>query len=327
MGLAAFAAGPASAATPAPSTPAFSLSSGSIEGALRLRGTPGKELRGSFRVRNVSKRHVTVRLQPADIRNATNGNADYVTTRRAGAGRWLSLDATSVGVEPGATRRVAFTVKVPPGTRGASHYAGIVAVDERELATAKAPRKRAKSAGFTFSRINRQALPLTIRLPGPLTRTLAVRKVELDVQPSGASLVLDLQPGGSVLTQDATVKLRVSRGTQTVLTHDATLGQLFPGSGLDYRVAWKGRPTQGSYRVTGVIRPKGAAPVIIDRTVTFTPAKVNELKRETPPVATTPATNTLPLWVWLALAVAVTLLVGLSVTVLRLKRRTSTPAA
>lgn len=321
FGLAAFAAGPAPAATPAPSKPTFSLSSGKLDGALKLRGTPGAKLRGSFRVRNISKRQVTVRLQPADIRNATNGNADYATTRLVGTGRWLDLDKESVSLTPGRTRRVGFTVSVPAGTRGASHYAGIVAVDAKEIATAKAPRKRSKSAGFTISRINRQALPLTVRLPGPLTRELAMRDVKLDVKPSGAGLVLALKPRGTVLMQSAQVKLRVSRGARTVLTDDTTLGQLFPGSGLDYRIAWKGQPTEGEYRVKGNIRPKGAAPVLIDETVTFTPAKVTELKRETPPLATATQSG-LPMWVWLALGVAAAALIALSVAVVRLKRRT-----
>jgi hypothetical protein len=144
---------------------------------------------------------------------------------------------------------------------------------------------------------------VTVRLPGPLTRELAVRDVKLDVQPSGAALVLALEPDGSVLTQSAQVTLKVSRGDRTVLTDDTTLGQLFPGSDVAYRKAWNGRPTKGAYRVTGVIRPKDAAPVRIDRTITFTPAAVKELKCETPPVATEIGT-TLPVRVWIASAIA-----------------------
>ena len=138
--------------------------------------------------------------------------------------------------------------------------------------------------------------------------------------------MLALRPGGSVLTQSARVKLRVSRGARTVLTDDTTLGQLFPGSGLDYRIAWKGQPTKGDYRVKGAIRPKDAEPVFIDEMVTFTPAAVKELKRETPPVASAPAAETgLPVWVWLALAGAAAALIALSVAVIRLKRHTAAP--
>ena len=220
LALAASAAAPATAASPpAASKPTFALShtgAGASAGG-RMRATPGRTLHGAVLVSNVSRRRITVRLQPADVRNATNGNADYVATGLSQTGRWLRLSTRTVRLAPRSSRRIAFAVRVPATARGASHYAGIVAVDASELAAAKAPRKRSKAAGFTISRINRQALPLTIRLPGPLTRKLTLRSVALDVQPSGAGLVLGLLPRGTVLMQDAKVKLRVSRGKRTIL--------------------------------------------------------------------------------------------------------------
>jgi len=320
----AFAAAAATAAPPSTAkAPAFALSADHPSGALRLRGAPGRVLHGAVRVRNVSRRNVSVRLQAADVRNAVNGNADYATTGLSQAGRWLLLSTTTVRLPPGASRRIVFTVRVPKRVGGGSAYAGIVAVDAAELAGANALRKAKGSTrtSFSFSRINRQALPITIRLPGPVTRKLTLRDVKLDVQPAGAGLVLGLMPRGTILMQDAKVKLRVSRGKRTILRNSSALGQLFPDSKLDYRIAWNGRPTEGSYRVKGVIRPRAAAPVYIDEMVKFTPAKVKELKRETPPVATAPGTNTTPGWVWLALAGGATLLLALSLAIWKLARR------
>jgi hypothetical protein len=325
LALAATAAAPASATAAPASKPAFALSPVGTAGPLLLRGTPGRVLRGAVRVRNVTRHQVTVKLQAADIRNASNGNADYVTTRLSQTGRWLELAATTVQLAPGASQRVAFTVRVPATTRGASHYAGIVAVDAAELAAAAA-RKTTKGRTFSFRRINRQALPLTVRLPGPLTRNLALRAAEITVQPAGAGLVLGLLPGGSQLIQRARIKLRVLRGARTIFTHAATLGQLFPRAGLDYRIPWEGRPTEGSYRVLGVIRPHGAAAVNIDRTIQFSPAKAVQLEQETPPAARQPAPS-MPLWAWLALAAAAVLLSALTLTVYKLARRPATPLA
>ena len=327
LALAASAAAPATAAsTPASKRPTLALSA-TGGSANHLRGRPGRVLHGTVTVSNLSRHRITVRLQPADIRNATNGNADYITTKLSQTGRWLRLSTRTVRLAAKSSRRIAYAVGIPQSARGASHYAGIVAIDAAELAAAKSPGKRAKpgAAGFTISRINRQALPITIRLPGPLTRKLTLRSVSLDVSAAGAGLVLGLLPRGTVLMQDAKVKLRVSRGRKTVLRNASALGQLIPDSKLDYRIAWNGRPTEGAYRVKGVIRPKGAAPVYIDRTITFTPAKVAELKRETPPVAeVAPAEDPgLPMWVWLALAAAAALLLTLSLAVWRLARRPS----
>lgn len=324
LALAAFAAAPASAA-PAPATPkaaTFGLSAAGQSGALRLRSAPGRAVRGAVLVRNVSRRPIVLRLQPADIANATNGNADYITAPRSAAGRWVRLAATTVRLAPKASRKVFFSVRIPVGTRGASHYAGIVAFDAADV-TAAARDKKRKGTSFTISRISRQALPITLRLPGPLTRKLTLRSAKIKVDPAGAGLVLRLRPGGTVLTQSAAVKLRVSRGPRTILRHSSTLGQLFPGDDLDFRIPWTGRPTEGAYLVRGVIRPKGSAPVYVNRSVTFTPAKVKELKRETPPGAQVAETEKagLPMWVWLALAGAAVLLLTLSIAVWRLARR------
>lgn len=327
LALAAFAAAPAPApaAPPAPKTATFALTAASQSGALRLRGAPGRTLRAAVLVRNVSRRRITVRLQAADITNATNGNADYATTRLSATGRWVKLAATTVQLAPKASRKIAFSARIPAQARGASHYAGIVALDTADLATAARDKQR-KSKTFTISRISRQALPITIHLPGPLARSLALRTVKIVVQPAGAGLVLGLRPGGNVLIQSAPVKLRVSRGTRTILRHTSTLGQLFPRSGLDFRIPWMGRPSEGSYRVRGVIRPEGAAPLYFDRMVRFTAAKVTELKRATPPVAQTAAPG-LPLWVWLALTAAAALLVALSLAFWRFARRADSAAA
>jgi hypothetical protein len=309
----------------APTSASFALTAVGKSGALRLRGTAGRTVRGAVLVRNVSARRITVRLRPADIRNATNGNADYVTARRSAAGRWVKLAATMVRLGPMSSRRIGFSVRVPAGTGGASHYAGVVALDVADLRAVARDRKRT-TTNFTISRINRQALPITVRLRGPLTRKLTLRSLKLDVQPAGAGLILVLRPGGTILTQSAPITLRVSRGTRTILMHRSTLGQLFPDDTFSFRIPWKGRPTAGDYRARGVIRPRGAAPVYIDRTITFTPEKVDELTRATPPVAEV-ATPGLPVWVWIALSGAAALLVALSLALLAFARRARRIAA
>ncbi len=290
-----------------------------------MHSAPGHVLHEAVSVRNLTSHPISVRLQPAEIENASNGNAAYVTTPLKGAGRWLHLSTRSVSLAGHGAKRVPFTVDIPAGATGASHYAGIVGINAAELATAVVTRDH-KGGTFAFHRINRQALPLTVRLPGPLSRHLALGSVRLSVQPAGAAVVLRLLPGGSQLIEGARVKLRVLRGTHTVFTYSGSLGQLFPNDRLDYRVAWKGRPTTGTYRVEGVIRPQGAAAIAVNRTITFTAAKTNQLIHETPPVAT-PATTGIAGWVWIALGIAAALLLLLSGTVYKLARRSAKPAA
>jgi hypothetical protein len=262
-------------------------------------------------------------LEPADIETSTNGNAAYITTRLQHAGRWLQLSATTIHLAPRAERQVAYTVRIPAAVSGGSHYAGIVAIDAAELSHPAARDKgTSKGHGFVIYRISRQALPLTIRLPGRLSDGLSLRSVKLSVAPSGASLMLGLLPGGTELTESAQVNLRIVRGHRTIFTSDTELGQLFPGSPLSYRIAWPGAPTPGAYRVLGTIRPVGSAVITIDRTVKYTSAKASLLESETPPGPATHVPGSgVPGWVWIALCVAVALLIGLSLAVWKLTRR------
>ncbi len=318
LALAACAAGPASAAVSS-SPVAFTFSPVGSVGSVTLPGTAGGVRHGAVSVHNLSGRSITVVLQPADIETASNGNADYVTARLSHAGRWLHLASGRVLVAPHAVRQIAYSVHIPVLAGGGSHYAGIVAINAADLVRHVA-HGRSKARAFTFYRISRQAVPITIHLPGRLSRSLSLRSVKLIVEPIGAGLVLGLLPGGTELTQAAPVKLRVLRGTRTVFTSAATLGQLFPGSGLNYRIAWPGRPTPGTYRVIGQIRPQGTAVINIDQTIRFSAAKASQLKRVTPPAAGTPGSST-PGWIWIVLAAGAALLTGLSVAVFKLARR------
>jgi hypothetical protein len=325
LALAAFAAAPASAAAPSPTPVAFALSPVGTTSSISLHGRPGRGVKGAVLVRNLSRRPITVILQRADIRNASNGNADYVTTRLSGTGRWLHLSAGRVRLAPHAARQVAYRLSVPRAAAGGSHYGGIVAINAADFSAAAAGRT-AKGRKFTFYRISRQALPLTIHLPGRLSRRLSLRSVKLVVAPIGAGLVLGLVPRGSELTEQAHVKLRVRRGRHPVFAYASTLGQLFPGGRLNYRVPWPGRPVEGTYHVLGTIRPQGSAIIHVNQTIKFTGAQATKLARGKPTAAQQPTTDT-PGWMLTALGVAAVLLIALPIAVWKLARRPAKHAA
>ncbi len=314
--LAALAAAPASASGPAPPPVAFTLSPIGATSSVGLHGTARSVLHGTVLVRNASRHPIVVSLERADIQNASNGNADYVTTRVAGTGRWLHLSAERVSLAPHASRVLAYSVIIPSTATGGSHYAGIVAINAADFAAGR----KATGRAFTFHVITRQALPLTIHIPGHLSRRLSLRSVKLSVQPIGAGLVLRLVPGGTELIEGASVQLRILRGPRTVFTVASMLGQMFPGGGLSYRVSWPGRPTPGVYRLLGTIRPQGLAPITIDRLFNFSPRSAAQLKRVTPPAAQLPVAGT-PGWVWIALGCGAAVVAALSIMVWKLARR------
>jgi hypothetical protein len=319
LALAAFAAAPTSAAASPSTAVGFVLSPVGTAGVISLHGTPGRVLKGALLVRNVSRHPIAVILQRADIQNASNGNADYVTSGVSETGRWLHLSAGSVRLAPHASRQVAYTVSVPSAAAGGSHYAGIVAINAADLSAA-ASHGQSKGRNFTFYRISRQAVPLTIHLPGRPSRSLSLHSVKLVFAPIGAGLVLRLLPGGSELTERAQVKLRVLRGKRVIFASTSALGQLFPGGSLNYRVPWPGNPSAGTYHVLGTIRPQGAATIDINQVIKVTGALASRRAPRTPP-ATQPAATGTPRWMLIALGVAAALLIALSTACWKLARR------
>ncbi len=329
LALAATAAAPARAAAPASGGATFALHAADESGRVQLSGRAGSVLTSAVRVHNLTGQPISIVLQAAGIKTASNGNADFVTRDLTPAGRWVTLQSNLVRLAPFATMRVPFTVSVPEGTRGAYHYAGVIAVNQAELSSAATTAAHAsgETAAGTIHHINREAVPVIVRLPGPISRILVLHKVAISVSPAGAGLTVGLLPGGSTLIERATVDLHVLRDSTTLFSYSGTMGQLFPGFGLNYRIPWQGKPTPGSYQVVGWIRPQGAPAIHIDQTIQFTEAKAQKLKRETPAAPGPPASGGIPWWVWLVLAAAAAAVLGLTVAVRKLSRRPAAPAA
>lgn len=328
LALAATAAAPARAAAEEGQA-TFALHAADETGRVQLSGRAGSVLTSAVNVRNLTGHPISVVLQTAGIETASNGNANFVTRALTPAGRWLTLQSNLVRLAPFATTRIPFTVSVPRGTRGAYHFAGVVAFNEAELASTATPaaRQSDETAAGTIRHLNREAVPVIVRLPGPVSRALALHTLAISVSPTGAGLTLGLLPGGSDLIEGATVDLRVLRNSRDLFGYSGTMGQLFPGSGLNYRIRWKGTPTPGSYQVVGWIRPEGAPAIYVDRVIPFTEAKAEKLKREAPAAPGPPPSGGIPWWVWLALTTAVMAVLALTVAVRKLSRRPPARAA
>ena len=188
---------------------------------------------------------------------------------------------------------------MPHGVRDGSHYAGVVATK------ASSPGPSANGAGrgpssFRVVSVVRLAVPITVRLPGPHARGLALGDVALPVDATGASLTLAVANTGNVLIRRASADLRVQRGHRTLFRYRAVLGELLPDSPLALRIPWQGTPMRGTYRVVGTIRPRDADPLRVDAPVTFTTRTADELERRAEQV--TLPESSVPVLVWAALA-------------------------
>jgi hypothetical protein len=325
LALAALAAAPAAASSAAPPQPAgFYVASDKATSALRLNGRPGTTLTSRVNVYNTTARDKVVRLQAADLETASAGGLSYDTIGLRREGTWMHLRSGRVRVPARGSTPVSFSVRVPAGVRGGSHYAGIVATDADP---APAPSKTSSAKDrrtFEVRRVLRMAVPVTVALPGPRRRSVDYTGASLSTDGGRPALSLNFKNSGTVLIQGATVDVRVERNGKQVVKSNSATAQLMPDSGVEYRVPWTGRAAAGDYRLVGVITPQGAKPVSIDEVVTVSDKEADRATRQLkPPVAAAPKAST-PVAVWLALAGAALLVAGMGTAMWRMRKRMNT---
>ncbi|HWH92430.1 MAG TPA: hypothetical protein VNT03_01100 [Baekduia sp.] len=312
---------PAFAATKQPAGVGFSVAPVGRP-SLRFDARPGETITGRVRVENFDRRARTVRLVGADLVTADTGGPTFPTTAPAGAGRWLTLERPLVRLPAQGSRTVPFHATMPPDATSGQHFAGIVAVDAGDAAAARAPAKKAR--GVSVRRLTRLALPVRLTAPGVLVSHLAMTDLAFDVDASGSSLRVGLRNDGNRIVRTTGINLKVSQGGRRLLMIDEEIQDFIPASAISFPAAWPGQLKRGTYRVTGVIRPKGAAAIRVDQDVIFGAKLAERLERKTGDRA--PADDGQHGWVWIAVGCLSLGAGGVSVAYVRL-RRTVTKAA
>lgn len=252
-------------------------------------------------------------LAPADVSTAAAGGLQYGLGRAHGEGRWLALSSRRVTLSSGRTRLVPFTVRVPRSAKPGDHFLSITAVDSHARAL------RPGQGGIRLRLIPRLAMTVEVRVPGPRTRSLGVGPISIVVQPSGASLALRLQSPGNALISSTTGQVSVSHEGSLLFGQPIELAAFVPKTAISLHVPWEGQPVEGTYRVTGTLRPQGARAVSFDRTVSFGGDAIKQFRRLTGRPAQAGSSTPLVLIVLLAVAFSAALIFG--VAYWRVRRR------
>jgi hypothetical protein len=283
---------------------------------LRFDARPGGTITGRVRVENLDARPRTVQLFAADMVTADTGGASFPATPPVGVGTWLTLDRPLVRLPAHGGRTVGFHGGMPGDAGTGQHFAGIVAVDTREAAAARAPARNAR--GVSVRHLTRLALPVRLTAPGPLATHLAVTGITFGVDASGSSLRVALRNDGNRIVRATGIDLKVSKGGRRLLVIDEHIQDFIPSSAISFPVAWRGQLKQGTYHVTGVIRPKGGASVRVNQDVIFGPKLADRLERKTGDAA--PADHGQPPWIWIALGGLFAAAGGVTLAYVRLRR-------
>jgi hypothetical protein len=237
---------------------------------------PHESVHGTLRIVSLTSGTKTILVRPVDVSTAAAGGLQNGNGEPSGEGRWLTLAATRVRLSGAGSASVGFTVHVPAGARAGDHFMGITAVDRRVFS------RPADGRGpIRLRLIPRLAMTIQVRLPGPRTIALAAGASKIVVAPSGASLALGITNPGNTLVPSSTGHITISQGATPLFTHSIELAAFAPNTAIRYESPWEGTPVQGTYRVTGEVRPAGAPTIVINRTVTFGRSAIRRYQAET----------------------------------------------
>ncbi len=287
--------------------PGFSIAAVGTDSYFRYRVAAGERARGRVRLVSTSPRTVRVMLLAADVGTAATGGLEYGATQARGVDPVLRLARQGVRLDPGASVEVPFTVATPPDAAPGDRFAGIVALNRSQI---RAAQQGSQRKGFSLRYLPRLAIAVQVTLPGPAKRELTVGNVGIDVTPSSSDVTVLLRNSGDKLIRRTKGQLAVSQNGRELVRRKVDLSAFVPATRIQYRVPLVGRPAEGSYRVTGVLRPERGAPVRVDETVSFGARAAREFKRETGREATRSGPSGLLVGALVAAVLAVLVLVA-----------------
>ncbi|HEY6531497.1 MAG TPA: DUF916 domain-containing protein [Acidimicrobiales bacterium] len=227
---------------------------------------PGQSIPDSVTIRNLTPDPITFRLYPADAFNPDTGGIAVESANEAldGAGSWISLSTGQVEV-PGRTAdsvfdaTVPFTVTVPSDAAPGDHAAGIAALNvDTEV------EEGGENVEVGVQRA--VAVPLFIRVKGPLTPSLALSGISVDhdnpllpVGERSTQLTVTVTNDGNMrLSPEIAAKLEAF-GPGGGTFDPASIDNLLPGSSQTITLELDSSPYLGPATVRIVAQADGVA--------------------------------------------------------------------
>ncbi len=181
-------------------------------------------------VTNFSKLPVTFRIYAEDAFTNATGSLDLLpaTEKPKDVGAWVSVDHDTVTIPPGARLNEPFTLSIPAGATPGDHTGGLIA----SISVTGA------SSGVTVDR--RLAVPILLRVSGPLQPGLAVESLSTDFHGTanpfgggGTDVSYTIHNTGNTrMNVSQTVTVTGPFGLTMGTAHPADVADLLPGATL-----------------------------------------------------------------------------------------------
>lgn len=220
------------------------------KGYFIFEASPGDTVAGTLTLDSASDQAVDVSLAAADAFTGSQGGTEFTLPDQpvSGTGKWVTLSESQVHLEPGQSKDIAFTVRVPSDAQPGDHVAGLAAWIPAEKAEDSDSKSDGASAVVTVQM--RQVIAVQVVVPGSAEQLLTVTGVKPVPTPNGMNLEIGISSAGGLLTSGTGV-LEVD---STGFTSDFSLGTFVPGTSIAYPIVWTSTPKAGDYAAHVVLR-------------------------------------------------------------------------
>ena len=213
------------------------------DASLHLKLKNGQSYKGSLYLTNLSDKPTSLFLYAADALPARNGGVALRgrQDKKIGLAKWIKFPESEVKLNPHERRIISYTIKIPAVTPPDEYMGGIVA-------ESAAPIKNKGSHQFAISVLQRAALIVTQRLPGPaiqkllflsFTKSWIKEKLKFDLVLKNAGNI-HLDPQAKIIVTDIF-------GNRVDYLKVPNLGTVFPGKTSNLSVMWPNPPIIGIF--------------------------------------------------------------------------------
>jgi hypothetical protein len=162
-----------------------------------LKAKPGQVITQSVTVLNPNRQADTINLEPVDGTTNDETGAAYGApgSPKASTARWISVSSPQLTLQPGESRDVAFTVRVPPNLGPGQYLAGISA--SVPVDPSKKPKAKAGDAGFNLALEMQRVVAVEVDIPGAWAPSLVVTGADPKATPRGIALGVHIANQGN----------------------------------------------------------------------------------------------------------------------------------
>lgn len=207
----------------------------------------GDNSRGKIYLTNLSDEETSLFIYAAAALPARNGgialrNRDKAKT---GLAKWITLPVNEVKLSPRERKTITYKIKIPLVTKASEYIAGIVAETTEPL--------KNEGKQFSINVVQRAALILNQRLPGPLIEKLLFLSFTKTQKKDKISFDLVLENTGNVhLDPKAKIYITDIFGRRVDTLKLSNLGTVFPEKTAKLKVKWKNPPLLGWFTAGAV---------------------------------------------------------------------------